>query len=63
LAEVEKAYNKFSPYILLPDLAALQRNVDMTKAPGYAQASFDVKIYSDLSMVKEAATRLKQEQN
>jgi sulfonate transport system substrate-binding protein len=47
---------------MLPDLAALQRNVDMTKALGYAQASFDVKAYSDLSMVKEAAERLKHEQ-
>jgi sulfonate transport system substrate-binding protein len=45
---------------MLPDLAALQRNVDMTKELGYAQASFDVKAYSDLSMVKEAAARLKQ---
>jgi sulfonate transport system substrate-binding protein len=48
---------------MLPDLAALQRNVDMTKALGYAQASFDVNAYSDLSMVKEAAARLKREQN
>jgi NitT/TauT family transport system substrate-binding protein len=44
---------------MLPDLTALQRNVDMTQELGYAQASFDVKAYSDLSMVKEAAERLK----
>ena len=44
---------------MLPDLAALQRNVDMTKELGFAKASFDVKAYSDLSMVKEAAQRLK----
>jgi sulfonate transport system substrate-binding protein len=44
---------------MIPDLAALQRNVDLTKQLGYAQASFDVKAYSDLSMVKEAAKRLK----
>jgi len=44
---------------MMPDLAALQRNVDMTKDLGYAQASFDVKAYSDLSMVEEAAKRLK----
>ena len=31
----------------------------MTKELGFAQASFDVKAYSDLSMVKEAAQRLK----
>jgi sulfonate transport system substrate-binding protein len=44
---------------MLPDLAALQRNVDMTKELGFAQASFNVKAYSDLSMVEEAAKRLK----
>jgi sulfonate transport system substrate-binding protein len=44
---------------MLPDLAALQRNVDLTKELGYAQSSFDVKAYSDLSMVEEAAKRLK----
>jgi sulfonate transport system substrate-binding protein len=44
---------------MMPDLAALQRNVDLTKELGYAQASFDVKKYSDLSMVEEAAKRLK----
>ena len=44
---------------MLPNLEALQKNVDMTKELGYAQASFDVKKYSDLSMVEEAAKRLK----
>jgi len=44
---------------MMPDLAALQRNVDMTRELGYAQASFDVKAYSDLSMIEEAAKRLK----
>ena len=44
---------------MMPDLDALQKNVDMTKELGYAQASFDVKKYSDLSMVEEAAKRLK----
>jgi len=43
---------------MTPNLAALQRNVDMTKELGYAQASFDVKAHSDLSMVEEAAKRL-----
>jgi NitT/TauT family transport system substrate-binding protein len=46
------------PY-MLPDLAALQRNVDLTRELGYAESSFDVKAYSDLSMVEEAAKRLK----
>ena len=44
---------------MMPNLDALQRNVDMTKELGYAQASFDVKASSDLSMVEEAARRLK----
>jgi sulfonate transport system substrate-binding protein len=44
---------------MLPDLDALQKNIDLTKELGYAQASFDVKKYSDLSMVEEAAQRLK----
>ena len=44
---------------MLPDLDALQKNVDMTKELGFANASFDVKAYSDLSMVQEAASALK----
>jgi NitT/TauT family transport system substrate-binding protein len=44
---------------MMPDLAALQRNVDMTKELGFTRASFDVKAYSDLSLVLEAAQRLK----
>jgi len=44
---------------MMPDLAALQRNVDVMKELGFTQASFDVKKYSDLSVVQEAAKRLK----
>ena len=44
---------------LLPDLDALQRNVDMTKELGFVQASFDVRTHADLSLVEEAARRLK----
>jgi sulfonate transport system substrate-binding protein len=44
---------------MIPNLVALQKNVDMTKELGYATASFDVKAYSDLSMVEEAGKRLK----
>jgi NitT/TauT family transport system substrate-binding protein len=44
---------------MIPNLAALQRNVDLTKELGYAHESFDVKAHSDLSMVEEAAKRLK----
>lgn len=43
---------------LLPNLEALQRNVDTTKELGFVKANLDVKAYSDLSIVKEAAQRL-----
>src|SRR5262249_5301 len=44
---------------LMPDLDALQRNVDMTRDLGFVKSSLDVKKYSDLSIVEEAAKRLK----
>jgi sulfonate transport system substrate-binding protein len=43
---------------LLPNLAALQKNVDLTHDLGFTKATFDVKPYSDLSIVEEAAKRL-----
>jgi sulfonate transport system substrate-binding protein len=42
-----------------PNLEALQKNVDMTKNLGFVNASFDVKSHSDLSLIEEAAKRLK----
>ena len=42
----------------MPDLDALQKNVDMTHELGFARASFDVKVHSDLSLIQEAANRL-----
>jgi len=44
---------------MLPNLPALQKNVDLTKSLGFVNTSFDVKAYSDLSIVEEAAKRLK----
>jgi sulfonate transport system substrate-binding protein len=44
---------------MLPDLAALQRNVDLTRDLGFVKASFDVNKFSDLSVVEDAAKRLK----
>jgi NitT/TauT family transport system substrate-binding protein len=44
---------------LRPDLAALQRNVDLTAEMGFIPSSFDVKQYSDLSLIEEAANRLR----
>jgi sulfonate transport system substrate-binding protein len=42
-----------------PDLIALQKNVDMTRDLGFVKDSFDVKTHSDLSLIEEAAKRLK----
>jgi sulfonate transport system substrate-binding protein len=43
---------------LMPNLTALQKNIDMTRDLGFIKSSFDVKKYSDLSLVEEAAKRL-----
>jgi NitT/TauT family transport system substrate-binding protein len=44
---------------MLPNLDALQSNINTTKELGFIKASLDVKKYSDLSLVQEAAKRLK----
>ena len=44
---------------MLPNLPALQRNIDLVRDLGFTKASFDVKKYTDLSIVEEAAKRLK----
>ena len=44
---------------MLPDLAALQRNVDMTRDLNFVRGRMDVKKYTDLSLVEEAAKRLR----
>ena len=44
---------------LMPNLDALQKNVDLTHDLGFTQASFDVKKYTDLSLVEEAVKRLR----
>jgi len=44
---------------MMPNLDALQKNVDLTKELGFIRASVDVKAYTDLSIVQEAAKRLK----
>lgn len=56
-AYTEKDY--FRDRNLMPDLVALQRNVDLTRDLGFIKASFDVAKQSDLSLVQEAAKRLK----
>jgi NitT/TauT family transport system substrate-binding protein len=42
---------------MLPDLAALQKNVDMTRELGFVRSPLDVKKHADLSIVEEAAKR------
>ncbi|HVZ54288.1 MAG TPA: ABC transporter substrate-binding protein [Pseudolabrys sp.] len=44
---------------LIPNLEALQRNVDATRALGFVKKPIDIKQYADLSLVQEAAKRLK----
>jgi sulfonate transport system substrate-binding protein len=43
---------------MLPNLDALQRNVEMTKELGFIPAGFDVKAHSDLSLAEDAAKQL-----
>jgi NitT/TauT family transport system substrate-binding protein len=42
---------------MVPDLAALQRNIDLIHDLGFVKASFDIKKYADLSLIEEAAKR------
>ena len=44
---------------LLPDLAALQSNIDVQRDLGFLKGPIDVQKYADLSVVRDAAQRLK----
>jgi NitT/TauT family transport system substrate-binding protein len=44
---------------LLPDLAALQANIEVQRDLGFLKGPIDVQKYVDLSIVREAAARLK----
>jgi sulfonate transport system substrate-binding protein len=44
---------------MVPNLAALQVNIETQKQLGFLKSDFDVKKYADLSIVEEAAKRLK----
>jgi sulfonate transport system substrate-binding protein len=44
---------------LLPDLAALQANIDVQRDLGFLKGPIDVQKYADLSVVREAAQRLR----
>ena len=47
----------------LPNIDALQRNIDTERKLGFLKSDFDVRKYVDLSFVKRAAERLKNEDN
>jgi sulfonate transport system substrate-binding protein len=44
---------------LIPNVEALQRNVDVTQDLGFVKKKIDIKKYVDLSLAQEAAKRLK----
>jgi NitT/TauT family transport system substrate-binding protein len=44
---------------LIPNVEALQRNVDTTQDLGFVKKKIDIKKYVDLSLVQDAAKRLK----
>jgi len=44
---------------MLPNLDALQKNVEVTNELGFVHAKLDVKSHADLSVIEEAAKRLK----
>jgi sulfonate transport system substrate-binding protein len=44
---------------LIPNLEALQRNVDVTRELGFVKKKIDINKFADLSLVKEAAKRIK----
>lgn len=46
---------------MLPDLDALQQNVNTVQQLGFVKKHVDIKTHADLSLVKEAAARLKKE--
>ena len=42
----------------MPNLDALQKNVDETQKLGFIKQKIDIKNYADLSLVKEAIARV-----
>jgi hypothetical protein len=44
---------------MLPNLEALQKNLDMTTELGFVKGKVDIAKHVDLSIVQEAATRIK----
>lgn len=44
---------------MLPDLDALQKNIDLTRDLGYVNGNIDIKRFADLNIVKDADERFK----
>jgi NitT/TauT family transport system substrate-binding protein len=44
---------------MIPNLKALQANMDLQRELGFLKTKIDVNKYTDLSIVKEAAARVK----
>jgi NitT/TauT family transport system substrate-binding protein len=44
---------------LIPDLKALQSNIDVQRELGFLNGPIDIEKYADLSIVREAAQRLR----
>jgi ABC-type nitrate/sulfonate/bicarbonate transport system substrate-binding protein len=45
--------------LMMPDLVALQKNVELARELGFVKGTLEVEKYADLSLIKEAARRLK----
>jgi ABC-type nitrate/sulfonate/bicarbonate transport system substrate-binding protein len=45
--------------LMMPDLAALQKNVEIARDLGFVKGPLEVEKYADLSLIQEAAKRLK----
>src|ERR1043166_1227219 len=67
----KKPQERFDPWLftakdyyrdrdMKPNLAALQANIETQKQLGFIKSDIDIKKYADLSIVEEAARRLKQ---
>jgi NitT/TauT family transport system substrate-binding protein len=44
---------------MMPDLAALKKNVELARELGFVKGSLEVEKFADLSLIQEAAKRLK----
>lgn len=45
--------------LMMPDLAALKKNVELARELGFVKGPLEVEKFADLSLIQEAAKRLK----